>query len=73
MRRRNQWSKSSEVAEGMFDMPLEPFKKAPVPVSSQPVASVSPLSRCEPELFIGMGPQLQQADGMAWASYWEFC
>ncbi|KAH6960086.1 hypothetical protein BKA56DRAFT_600463 [Ilyonectria sp. MPI-CAGE-AT-0026] len=39
---------------GHVDMPLEPFKKAPVPVSSQPVASVSPLSRCEPELFIGM-------------------
>ncbi|KAH6976641.1 hypothetical protein EDB80DRAFT_829314 [Ilyonectria destructans] len=64
-----QGSKSSEVAKDMFDLPLEPFQKAG---GSQPIASMSPLSGCEPGIFVSMGPQPQQANGMAWDSHWEF-
>lgn len=64
-----QGSKSSELARDMFELPLEPFQKAG---GSQPIANMSPLSGCEPGIFVSMRPQPQQADGMAWGSHWEF-
>ncbi|KAM5354405.1 hypothetical protein ACJ41O_001054 [Fusarium nematophilum] len=63
---------SSDVGEDMFDMAMDPYTKSTMSMAGQPVASMAPLSNSESEMFVGMGHQPQQVDGIQWESSWGF-